>query len=212
MHPETRSGSWQPPSYRHPGGSRTSAVNCWSLLPAVRLVFNQVISGEQARLCQPQLTLQPACSSWLLSPPWLFLLDKIYFYKIRDALGILFTLCSKGEQAESDKTGLSKPLRPTGEGNRGRQPSLSKPFIQAHQEETRKSMNYMSPVLQPMESSFPGFIHSSKNYLRWFYYVVTVWAPGRNRKKTDKNPACLHRGCFPRAGTAQGKPWTPCWV
>lgn len=57
-----------------------------------------------------------------------------------------FHTVQQGEQDESDRTGLSKPLRLTGEENMEKTPPFLNQFIQAHQEETRKSMNCMSPL------------------------------------------------------------------
>ena len=78
-----------------------------SFLP--RLVFNQVISSEQARLCQPQLTLQPACSSWLLSPPLALSTRQDLFLQDQGCPGILFTLCSKENRLKVTKRVCQSP-------------------------------------------------------------------------------------------------------
>ena len=123
----------------------TAGASC---LP--RLVFNQVIS-QQAGPALPAPANSPASLLLLAAFPAFG-----SFYKIGDALGS-FSHSAARRTGWKWQNGVKAPEAHR-RGKQGKEPSLSKSFIQAYQEETRKSMNCMEP-LYPAGGIFLPRVH-----------------------------------------------------
>ena len=140
-----------------------------SCLP--RLMFNQVIS-QQAGPALPAPANSPASLLLLAAFPAFGSFYSTRSISTRSGMPWdPFHTLQQGEQAESDKTGLSKPLRLTGEENREKNPPLLNHSFRLIRRRLGKVWIVWSLCTQLVESSFPGFIHSSKNYLRWTHYM-----------------------------------------